>query len=74
MSGNAAFVFGLFAVAVVIAASCAYSTPVSTPIVTLVADPGSYKFTDFVKVSVLLLVLSYAVTILLAPVLFPFNP
>jgi len=62
-----------FAVAVVIAASAAYSTPVSTPVVTLVVDPGNYRFTDFIKVGVPLLVLSYLVTLLLAPLLFPFS-
>ncbi len=63
-----------FAVAVLIAASAAYSTPVSTPVVTLVVDPGRYKFTDFVKVGVPLLLLTYAVTLLVAPLVFPFNP
>jgi di/tricarboxylate transporter len=63
-----------FAVAVLIAASAAYSTPVSTPVVTLVVDPGRYKFTDFVKVGVPLLLLTYVVTLLVAPLVFPFNP
>lgn len=61
------------AVAVVIAASAAYSTPVSTPVVTLVVDPGRYSFMDFVKVGTPLLLLTYLVTILLAPLLFPFD-
>ena len=39
-----------FAVAVVIAASAAYSTPVASPIVTLVVEPGRYRFIDFLKV------------------------
>lgn len=63
-----------FAVAVLIAASAAYSTPVSTPVVTLVVDPGRYKFTDFVKVGVPLLLLTYVVTLFIAPLVFPFNP
>jgi di/tricarboxylate transporter len=63
-----------FAVAVLIAASCAYSTPVSTPVVTLVVDPGGYRFIDFLKVGLPLLVLSYGVTLLIAPLVFPFNP
>ena len=63
-----------FAVAVLIAASAAYSTPVSTPVVTLVVDPGRYKFTDFVKVGIPLLLLTYVVTLLVAPMVFPFNP
>jgi di/tricarboxylate transporter len=63
-----------FAIAVLIAASCAYSTPVSTPVVTLVVDPGRYAFTDFVKVGVPLLILSFLTTMLIAPFLFPFHP
>ena len=63
-----------FAVAVLIAASAAYSTPVSTPVVTLVVDPGRYKFTDFIKVGVPLLLLTYVVTLVVTPILFPFHP
>jgi di/tricarboxylate transporter len=62
-----------FAVAVLIAASSAYSTPISTPVVTLVVDPGRYRFMDFVKVGVPLLLLSYGVTMLVAPLVFPFT-
>jgi di/tricarboxylate transporter len=61
-------------VAVLIAASSAYSTPVSTPVVTLVVDPGSYRFSDFVKVGAPLLVLSYLTTLAVAPLIFPFQP
>lgn len=63
-----------FAVAVLIAASAAYSTPVSTPVVTLVVDPGRYQFIDFVKVGVPLLLLTYVVTLFVAPLIFPFHP
>lgn len=62
-----------FAVAVLIAASAAFVTPVSTPVVTLVVEPGRYGFKDFVKVGVPLLLLTYLVTLLLAPLIFPFN-
>jgi di/tricarboxylate transporter len=73
---NAAEVLGVspypFAVAVLIAASAAFSTPVSTPVVTLVVEPGRYKFMSFVKVGVPLLLLTYAATATVAPLLFPF--
>ena len=62
-----------FAIAVLIAASAAFITPVSTPVVTLVVEPGRYQFTDFVKVGVPLLLLTYAVTLLVAPMIFPFT-
>ncbi len=61
-----------FAIAVLIAASAAFATPISTPVVTLVVDPGRYKFGDFVKAGVPLLLLAWIVTVLLAPVLFPY--
>ena len=61
-----------FAIAVIIAAAAAYSTPVSTPVVTLVVEPGRYTFMDFVKVGVPLLLLTCLVTVLLTPLLFPY--
>lgn len=62
-----------FAVAVLIAASAAFVTPVSTPVVTLVVEPGRYAFMDFVKVGLPLLLLTYLVTLVVAPLLFPFG-
>ena len=59
-----------FAIAVLIAASAAFVTPVST----LVVDPGRYEFTDFIKASVPLLFLTYGVTLLVTPFFFPFTP
>jgi di/tricarboxylate transporter len=62
-----------FAVAVLIAASAAFVTPVSTPVVTLVVEPGNYAFMNFVKVGFPLLILTYGVTMLVTPFFFPFN-
>lgn len=61
-----------FAVAVVIAASSAFSTPVATPVVSLVVEPGRYKFIDFIRTGLPLLCLTYLTTLLVAPLLFPF--
>ncbi|MGB0257253.1 MAG: SLC13 family permease, partial [Coraliomargarita sp.] len=61
-----------YAIAVMIAASAAYSTPVSTPVVTLVMEPGDYKFFDFVKVGVPLLLVTWIVTLLVTPLIFPY--
>ena len=62
-----------FAIAVLIAASAAFMTPVSSPVVTLVVEPGRYGFMDFVKVGVPLTLLTWLVTLLFAPILFPFE-
>jgi di/tricarboxylate transporter len=61
-----------FAMTVAIAASAAFATPVSTPVVTLVVEPGHYRFIDFVKVGVPMLVLTWIVTVLLIPIIFAF--
>jgi di/tricarboxylate transporter len=58
---------------VLIAASAAFMTPVSTPVVTLVVEPGRYGFMNFVKVGVPLMLLSWLVTFFLAPLFFPFE-
>lgn len=63
-----------FAVAVLIAASSSFSTPVATPVVSLVVEPGRYQFMDFVRVGLPLLVLTYLTTLVVAPLVFPFFP
>ena len=60
------------AMTVAIAASAAFVTPVSTPVVTLVVAPGNYGFLDFVKVGLPLLVLTWLTTLLVIPIFFPF--
>lgn len=59
-------------IGVMIAASAAFMTPVSTPVVTLVVEPGNYRFTDFLRLGIPLLLIVYLVTLLLAPMIFPF--
>jgi di/tricarboxylate transporter len=61
-----------FAMTVAIAASAAFATPVSTPVVTLVVEPGHYRFLDFVKVGTPMVLITWIVAMLLMPVLFPF--
>ena len=61
-----------FVMTVAIAASAAFMSPVSSPVNTLVLDPGGYTFMDFAKVGVPLTVLVMFITLPLIPVLFPF--
>ena len=63
-----------FATTVVIAASSSFSTPVATPVVSLVVEPGRYVFTDFIKAGLPLLILVYLTTLLVAPLVLPFHP
>jgi di/tricarboxylate transporter len=56
---------------VAIAASTAFATPVASPVNTLVLGPGGYRFNDFLKVGLPLIILSMIVTLLAVPVIFP---
>ena len=56
---------------VAIAASTAFSTPVASPVNTLVLGPGGYKFNDFVKIGIPLQLLVMVLTLLAVPMLFP---
>jgi di/tricarboxylate transporter len=56
---------------VAIAASTAFSTPVASPVNTLVLGPGGYKFIDFVKIGIPLQLLVMVLTLLAVPMLFP---
>ena len=60
-----------FLMTVALAASTAFSTPVASPVNTLVLGPGGYRFIDFVKVGVPLQILAMAITLLVVPLLFP---
>ncbi|MBK8905370.1 MAG: SLC13 family permease [Anaerolineaceae bacterium] len=61
-----------FLMAVAIAASMAFASPVASPTNTLVMGAGSYRFSDYVKVGVPLVFLMLAAVALLLPVIFPF--
>lgn len=61
-----------FLMAVAVAASSAFATPIASPVNTLVLAPGGYRFFDFVKVGVPLVVLMLLVCVGVLPLLFPF--
>ena len=60
--------------AIAVAASCAFATPVGTPPNTLVLGPGGYRFNDYVKAGTGLVVVSFIVSILVIPMVWPFFP
>lgn len=60
--------------AIGVAASCAFGTPVGTPPNTLVLGPGQYKFMDYVKAGVPLIVVCFIVSIIIIPMVWPFFP
>ncbi len=60
--------------AILIASSCAFASPVGTPPNTLVLGPGKYSFMDFVKCGTGLVVICLVVSIVVIPVVWPFFP
>ncbi len=60
-----------FAMAVALAASASFITPVSSPVNTLVVGPGNYSFGDFVKVGLPLTAIVLVVCVVLVPVVLP---
>lgn len=57
---------------VAIAASMAFATPIASPVNTLVMTAGHYRFTDYLRVGLVMIVLTFILSVLLLPVLFPF--
>lgn len=60
--------------AILIASSCAFASPVGTPPNTLVLGPGKYKFMDYVKCGSGLVAVCLLVSIAVIPVVWPFFP
>ncbi|WMJ74593.1 SLC13 family permease [Cytophagaceae bacterium ABcell3] len=61
-----------FAMAITLAASSAFMTPVSSPVNTLVVAPGNYKFGDFIKMGVPFTILILILSIIMIPLIIPF--
>jgi di/tricarboxylate transporter len=60
-----------FLMSVAIAASMAFASPVASPTNTLVMGAGNYRFSDYIKVGIPLILLTMMVSILLLPLLWP---
>lgn len=60
--------------ALVIGGSCAYATPIGMPANTMVYTPGGYRFMDYVKSGLPLMLCSTVVSLILLPIFFPFFP
>ncbi len=60
--------------AIAVAASCAFATPIGTPPNTIVLTPGQYTFMDYVKAGIPLIVVCFIVSLLVIPNVWPFFP
>lgn len=63
-----------FVMAVALAASFAFASPVGYQTHMMVFGPGGYKFSDFVKIGVPLNILLWIASIILIPIVWPFHP
>ena len=57
---------------IAVASASAFATPMATPPNTLVMGPAGAKFTDFVKLGLPLILISYIVCIIIVPRVWPF--
>lgn len=58
--------------AVLLAASCSFLTPIGTPPNTMVWAPGGYKFQEYAKLGGPLSLFVWAVASVVIPLVFPF--
>ena len=65
--------YGLL-MAISMAASASFTTPIAHPANILVMGPGGYKFLDYVKVGGLLTIVTLVVLMLIMPVFWPLHP
>jgi len=61
-----------FAMAVTVAASCGFATPMGYQTNLMIYGPGGYKFTDYTRFGGPLNIIVMIVTVLLAPMIWPF--
>jgi len=71
-SGSLGVSFMPFAIAIMMAASASFSTPIGYQTNLMVYGPGGYRFTDYFRVGVPLNLLLCVVTVGLAPFVWPF--
>ena len=60
--------------ATVIGGSMAYATPIGMPANTMVYNVGGYKFNDYVKAGLPLIIVCGTLSLILLPIFFPFFP
>lgn len=61
-----------FVVSIMVAASASFSTPIGYQTNLMVAGPGGYKFSDFMRIGIPLNLLYGIVTVAIAPFVYPF--
>lgn len=62
-----------FVMTVAVAASMAFASPVASPVNTLVMGAGNYRFGDYLKVGLPMILFGLVLAVLVLPLLFPFH-
>jgi di/tricarboxylate transporter len=60
--------------AVAIAASAAFLSPVGHPANVLIMGPGGYRFKDYLRVGIPLTLVVFLVTLIVLPIFWPLTP
>ena len=61
-------------IALMIAVSSSFATPIGSPTHMLVYAPGGYRFSDFIKIGVLMNIIILAANIFIVSVFCPLTP
>lgn len=61
-----------FLMTIAIAASMAFATPIASPTNTLVMGAGNYRFSDYAKIGIPMILLALVLVTIFLPILFPF--
>ena len=63
-----------FMMAIAMAASASFMTPISHPANILVMGPGGYRFKDYLKIGGILTLVIMAIIIVVLPIFWPLSP
>ena len=62
-----------FVIAVMVAASASFATPLGYQTNLMVYGPGGYRYTDYLRIGLPLNLITWAITVTIAPMVWPFN-
>jgi di/tricarboxylate transporter len=57
---------------IAIAASMAFASPIASPVNTMIMGAGNYRFSDYLRVGLPLLLLTFVIAVIALPLLWPF--
>ncbi len=63
-----------FLIALMISVSCSFATPIGSPTHMLVYGPGGYRFSDFMRIGLLMNIIILAANILIVNLVYPLTP